>query len=142
MLVGIGGLKREFLKNLRRKALLWGMYVAPEVRGKGLGGKLLICQFQCVVRRVLVEGLADQSVTDSRRPVVTTCLPVPSDVQTNAEESKSRCVPRSSRFALRTLTRTPSVDSELGRRTIRVIVDCVIVESRPRRGSPSAVISS
>jgi GNAT superfamily N-acetyltransferase len=41
VLVGIGGLKREVLKNLRHKALLWGMYVAPEFRGKGLGGRLL-----------------------------------------------------------------------------------------------------
>ena len=41
VLVGIVGLKREVLKNLRHKALLWGMYVAPEFRGKGLGGRLL-----------------------------------------------------------------------------------------------------
>ncbi|HLF11565.1 MAG TPA: GNAT family N-acetyltransferase [Gammaproteobacteria bacterium] len=41
VLVGIVGLKREVLQNLRHKALLWGMYVAPEVRGKRLGGRLL-----------------------------------------------------------------------------------------------------
>lgn len=40
-LVGIVGMDRESRRNLRHKALLWGMYVTPEFRGKGIGHELL-----------------------------------------------------------------------------------------------------
>ncbi len=40
-LVGVVGLDREGRRNLHHKALLWGMYVAPSFRGKGLGRELL-----------------------------------------------------------------------------------------------------
>jgi RimJ/RimL family protein N-acetyltransferase len=40
-LVGILGVDRESRRNLRHKALLWGMYVTPSFRGKGVGRELL-----------------------------------------------------------------------------------------------------
>jgi GNAT superfamily N-acetyltransferase len=40
-LVGIVGMDRESRRNLRHKALLWGMYVTSEFRGKGIGQELL-----------------------------------------------------------------------------------------------------
>jgi RimJ/RimL family protein N-acetyltransferase len=36
-LVGIGGITRETREKLRHKALLWGMFVAPDAAGKGIG---------------------------------------------------------------------------------------------------------
>jgi RimJ/RimL family protein N-acetyltransferase len=36
-LIGIGGITREARDKLEHKALLWGMYVAPEAAGQGLG---------------------------------------------------------------------------------------------------------
>ena len=41
VLVGIAGLEREGRRNTMHKALLWGMYVVPGFRGKGLGRDLL-----------------------------------------------------------------------------------------------------
>lgn len=40
-LVGIVGLGRENLLNLSHKAFIWGMYVAPAHRNRGLGRDLL-----------------------------------------------------------------------------------------------------
>ena len=41
VLVGICGLAREARLKVRHKAMLWGMFVAPEARGLGVGGKLV-----------------------------------------------------------------------------------------------------
>jgi ribosomal protein S18 acetylase RimI-like enzyme len=40
-LIGIAGFFRENLIKMRHKAYIWGMYVAPEVRGQGIGKMLL-----------------------------------------------------------------------------------------------------
>lgn len=40
-LVGIGGVHREGRRKARHRAGIWGMYVAPEARGRGLGRALL-----------------------------------------------------------------------------------------------------
>lgn len=41
-LVGLVGLRRESMKNLAHKARIWGMYVVPAARGKGIGRALLL----------------------------------------------------------------------------------------------------
>jgi len=41
-LVGIGGCRRDRLVKHRHTAIIWGMYVAPEHRGTGLGRQLLL----------------------------------------------------------------------------------------------------
>ena len=40
-LVGIVGLQRERIRKLSHKAYIWGMYVAPAARRRGMGGRLL-----------------------------------------------------------------------------------------------------
>jgi RimJ/RimL family protein N-acetyltransferase len=40
-LVGILGLRREHMEKLAHKAFIWGVYVAPSMRGRGVGGQLL-----------------------------------------------------------------------------------------------------
>ena len=40
-LVGVIGFRRFTLENLRHKASLWGMYVAPEFRNQGIGSDLV-----------------------------------------------------------------------------------------------------
>ncbi len=40
-LVGMVGLRREQARKLSHKAFIWGMYVAPAVRRRGTGGRLL-----------------------------------------------------------------------------------------------------
>lgn len=40
-LIGVVGFRRFTLENLRHKAALWGMYVAPRHRGKGVGTRLV-----------------------------------------------------------------------------------------------------
>ena len=40
-MVGLVALGRENLKNLAHKALIWGMYVKPECRGKGAARSLM-----------------------------------------------------------------------------------------------------
>jgi GNAT superfamily N-acetyltransferase len=37
VLIGIGGITREARDKLEHKALLWGMFVAPEAAGRGVG---------------------------------------------------------------------------------------------------------
>ena len=41
LLCGVVGLQRESMTKLRHKAVLWGMYVAPEARRSGHGAALL-----------------------------------------------------------------------------------------------------
>lgn len=41
LLVGLAGVHREEMIKLRHKAILWGMYVAPESRGRGIGMAVL-----------------------------------------------------------------------------------------------------
>ncbi|KNZ34073.1 MAG: hypothetical protein AD742_01155 [Methylibium sp. NZG] len=40
-LCAIAGLQREAMRKLSHKAYLWGVYVAPEARGRGVGAALL-----------------------------------------------------------------------------------------------------
>ena len=41
-LIGLVALGREGMKKLSHKAMIWGMYVAPEFRGRGIARGLLI----------------------------------------------------------------------------------------------------
>lgn len=41
-LVGVVGLKRESHRKLAHKVVLWGMYVAPEARRRGVGRRLVV----------------------------------------------------------------------------------------------------
>ncbi len=41
-LCGTAGLRRERLRKMRHKAFIWGMYVAPEARGQGVGRSLVV----------------------------------------------------------------------------------------------------
>jgi ribosomal protein S18 acetylase RimI-like enzyme len=41
LLVGIVGLQREEMKKLSHKAFIWGMYVAPVARRRGVGRELV-----------------------------------------------------------------------------------------------------
>ncbi|HMJ53771.1 MAG TPA: GNAT family N-acetyltransferase [Polyangiaceae bacterium] len=41
LLCGHVGLRRQLRQKRSHRATLWGMYVAPEVRGRGIGGRLL-----------------------------------------------------------------------------------------------------
>jgi RimJ/RimL family protein N-acetyltransferase len=50
-LVGLVALGRESPKNLAHKALVWGMYVKPEHRGKGIA-KALLCEALSLARSV------------------------------------------------------------------------------------------
>jgi ribosomal protein S18 acetylase RimI-like enzyme len=50
-LVGLVALGRESMKKLAHKALVWGMYVKPEHRGKGIG-KALLCEALSLARSV------------------------------------------------------------------------------------------
>jgi ribosomal protein S18 acetylase RimI-like enzyme len=52
-LVGIAGLRREPLGQVRHKAVLWGVFVSPEQRREGLAGKL----FSRVVSFAREEGV-------------------------------------------------------------------------------------
>ncbi|WP_250482488.1 GNAT family N-acetyltransferase [Caballeronia sp. GACF5] len=40
-LIGVAGLGRENLQKLSHKAFLWGVYVAPEMRGSGISRRLI-----------------------------------------------------------------------------------------------------
>jgi len=53
-LVGVVGCYRESRKKSRHKAWVWGMYVAPEVRGQGIGKQLMQA---LLVRCTTITGL-------------------------------------------------------------------------------------
>ncbi len=40
-LCALVGLRRESMVKLAHKSFIWGVYVAPEVRGRGVGGRVL-----------------------------------------------------------------------------------------------------
>jgi ribosomal protein S18 acetylase RimI-like enzyme len=40
-MIGMVGFKREASKKLEHKAVIWGMYIAPEYQGRGIGRNLL-----------------------------------------------------------------------------------------------------
>ena len=46
-LQGVAGCQRQTALKERHKAMVWGMYVTPECRGRGIGGRLL----DAVIRR-------------------------------------------------------------------------------------------
>ena len=48
-LVGIAGLRRELLDQVRHKAVLWGVFVSPEWRREGLAQKLF-ARVHCFAR--------------------------------------------------------------------------------------------
>lgn len=50
-LVGLVALGREDMKKLSHKAFIWGMYVKPEFRGKGIA-RALICEALSLARSV------------------------------------------------------------------------------------------
>lgn len=53
-LAGVIGFRRLGLENLKHKAAIWGMYVAPDHRGQGLGKALLE---ECLTRAGKQRGL-------------------------------------------------------------------------------------
>lgn len=59
-LVGVAGFLREKSSKYRHKRILWGMFVAPEVRGHGIGKQLLD---EIVERAKHLEGL-EQIILD------------------------------------------------------------------------------
>jgi GNAT superfamily N-acetyltransferase len=53
VLIGIGGITREARDKLEHKAVLWGMFVAPDAAGRGTGQAIveaLIAEAQGFVR--------------------------------------------------------------------------------------------
>lgn len=42
VLIGIGALERERMNKLSHKGLIWGIYVKPEYRGRGIARALLV----------------------------------------------------------------------------------------------------
>jgi ribosomal protein S18 acetylase RimI-like enzyme len=40
-MIGMVGFKRETSKKLEHKAVIWGMYIAPEYQGRGIGRNLV-----------------------------------------------------------------------------------------------------
>lgn len=54
-LVGVVGLVRQEGEKMEHRAILWGMYVAPVARGKGIGKSLIS---ECLERAAKVAGLA------------------------------------------------------------------------------------
>jgi ribosomal protein S18 acetylase RimI-like enzyme len=53
-LVGMVGLWREQARKLSHKAFIWGMYVAPAARRRGMGGRLLA---QALARAASMPGV-------------------------------------------------------------------------------------
>jgi GNAT superfamily N-acetyltransferase len=64
VLIGIGGITREALDKLEHKALLWGMFVAPEAAGRGTGQAIveaLIAEAQGFVRSLHLTLVANNT---------------------------------------------------------------------------------
>ena len=53
-LAGVIGVQRERQRQLAHKAIIWGMYVAPEVRQKGMGRSLLLRAIDMAARELEV----------------------------------------------------------------------------------------
>lgn len=53
-LVGLTGLERFYAPKRSHRAMIWGVYVSPEVRGQGISGKLLE---ESLARARKMEGL-------------------------------------------------------------------------------------
>ena len=53
-LIGMVGLFREWREKMKHKATIWGMYVLPEARSKGIGKALLL---EAIIRAKSMEGL-------------------------------------------------------------------------------------
>ncbi|WP_328707260.1 GNAT family N-acetyltransferase [Citreicoccus inhibens] len=69
-LVGVVGLRREARHKTRHKATVWGMYVAPEARGTGVGRRLLQALIEegrrmPGVERLLLAVVADNAAARS-----------------------------------------------------------------------------
>jgi len=54
-LVAVAGLQREKMGKLAHKAFLWGMYVAPEARGRGVGFKVVSAALEHAALRLGVD---------------------------------------------------------------------------------------
>src|SRR5688500_18215835 len=63
-LVGIAGLHREEQAKLSHKAVLWGVYVAPEARERGTGRKLLA---RAIEQATSMPGLTRINRSEERR---------------------------------------------------------------------------
>ena len=62
-LIGVAGFYRETHLKLRHKGFVWGMYVAPESRGGGVGRALLSSLVECVKSLPGLEQLCLDVVT-------------------------------------------------------------------------------
>lgn len=63
-LVGLVALGRDNKKKLEHKALIWGLYVSPSARGKGLGRRLLL---QALALAKSVSGISQANLSVNAR---------------------------------------------------------------------------
>lgn len=66
-LVGIAGLHRHQGKKVEHKGIVWGVYVVPEARGKGLSRKLI----EIVLKEAKKAGLELVQISTDRTNAVT-----------------------------------------------------------------------